>query len=213
MHTFSPAVSSARAPRAFVGRALGAIAGFGLVVTALFGAGTPAHAHDQLIDSVIEQTESGDASALRLTFSNNVLEVGTEMLVTDEAGGDAANGGPKVSGRDVTIALNAPLPDGSYRAVWRVVSSDGHPIEGGFSFDISDGAASELRTLDPASDSPAAEPGTALPSAEAPNPVLIGVLLGVGALLAAVVVIAAVVNRARKNAAASGASPHSPEQE
>lgn len=212
MNTFTPA---ARTRSSAAARASGVLAVMALVGAALFGAAAPAQAHDQLIDSVVEQADNGEATALRLTFSNSLLEVGTEMLVTDESGGDATNGVPKVSGPDVTLPLNAPLPDGSYRAVWRVVSSDGHPIDGGFSFDISDGAASELRTLDPASDAPAEDQAEgAVPiKAEAPNPVLIIGLLAVGAGVAAGVVIAAVIMRARRNTAARDASQDSPEQE
>lgn len=206
MHTSAPH----RHP--FTKTALGAVAALGLAVAALLAAAAPAQAHDQLIDSAIEQSDSGEATALRLSFNNNVLEMGTEMMVTDAAGGDATNGDPKVSGRDVTLPLNAPLPNGSYNAVWRVVSSDGHPIEGSFSFDVSDGKASELRGLDP-DDHDAADPNAPAGGSGDPDFSVFAPYLAIGAGLAAVIVLLAIVMRARKNAAARGTTQDSPEQE
>lgn len=207
-------------PRPFTVGAVGILAAIGLATAALFGAATPAQAHDQLIDSVIEQSDSGEATALRLTYNNNVLDVGTEVLITDVNGTDVTKGAPKVSGRDVTTALDAPLSDGSYRAVWRVVSSDGHPIDGGFSFDITDGEASPLRTLDPVGEEPAEhehedghEHEAAEEAVDGPNLTIIGPLLGVGAGLVAIVIAITVIVRARKNAAARNNSQNSPEQE
>ncbi len=212
--------NSAVIPRSFAVGATGIIAAIGLTTAALFGSATPAQAHDQLIDSAIEQSDSGEATALRFTYSNNVLDMGTEVLVTDADGTDATKGDPTVSGRDVITELDAPLSDGSYRVVWRVVSSDGHPIDGGFSFDISDGEASPLRTLDPAGDETAEhdhdhehEGEASEEEADGPNLSIIAPLLGVGAGLVVVVIAAAVIVRARKNAAASNDSHNSPEQE
>lgn len=213
MNSFPPAFSSPAA------RVAGAFAALGLIAAALFGSAAPASAHDQLIDSVVEESGAGEATALRLTFSNNVLEVGTEMLVTDEAGNDATGGSAQVSGRDVTVPLNAPLPDGSYRAVWRVVSSDGHPIDGGFSFDISDGAASPLRTLDLASPSQGDAADDAADAAEqpatsggdAPDFGVFAPYLIAGVVLAGGVVVAAVIMRARKNASGSATQDSSKE--
>ena len=230
-------------PRRFAAPAAGMIAALGIAAAALFAAPSPAHAHDQLIDAVIEQSESGEATGLRFTYSNNVLDMGTEVLVTDADGADVSQGDPTVSGRDVTIGLDAPLADGTYNTVWRVVSSDGHPIDGGFAFDIVGGDPSSLREIgaegeaatehDHADDSHADdshandshandddhayEDATATPisadTEDGPNFSIIGPLLGVGAGLAAVVILAAIIMRARKNAAERGASQNSSEQE
>ncbi|MGO3148189.1 MAG: copper resistance CopC family protein [Leucobacter sp.] len=136
MHTHTS--STQPRSRARIG-ALSALGALGLVAAALLGPASPAHAHDQLIDTVIETSDSGAAEAVRMTYSNNVLAVGTEVLIADSAGTNITSVDPVVAGPDVTQALPADLSDGTYNAVWRVVSSDGHPIEGGFSFHIEAG--------------------------------------------------------------------------
>lgn len=42
---------------------------------------------------------------------------------------------PRSSGSTVTLAL-PPLPDGAYVVSWRVVSADGHPVRGAFTFRV-----------------------------------------------------------------------------
>ena len=147
MRTHTQAASRPR--RARFG-ALGLAAALGLAVAALLGPASPALAHDQLIDVGFDTTDTGEASALRLTYSDNVLAVGTELYVTDADGGDVGSTPATVSGRDVVQLLDTPLADGDYRCVWRVVSSDGHPIEGGFGFDIASGKPGEITPLDAA---------------------------------------------------------------
>ena len=108
-------------------------------------AAAPAHAHDELVGtSVTAGADSGAAEAIVLSFNNEVLEVGTEIVVTGPDGSDATDGLPTVAGRDVTQALASPLNAGSYAMVWRVVSSDGHPIQGEFSLEISETGAGTL---------------------------------------------------------------------
>ncbi len=128
-------------------KALGVAGTLGLALAAFFAPASPALAHDQLVSTVMVTDDAGAAEAVRMTFSNNVLEMGTEVLVTDAAGTDVTSGEPEVAGPDVTQAFTQGLPDGAYNAVWRVVSSDGHPIEGGFSFNIENGVPGEIQIL------------------------------------------------------------------
>lgn len=115
------------------------LASFGLVL----GAASPALAHDELLDTTLEfDSTTQELSAITLTFSNNIMEVGTEIVVTDEAGGTVSTAAPEVSGPSVKQPLDAPLTAGSYQTVWRVVSSDGHPIQGVSAFEVNaDGSA------------------------------------------------------------------------
>lgn len=205
-----------------------------LAIAAMLGASAmllaapaaPAHAHDQLIGSQLETTEAGEVTGLKLSFSDNVLQVGTEIIVTDSNDKSIVNGSPKFAGRDVVQPLESPLPDGRYTSVWRVVSSDGHPIEGGFAFDITDGVAGEMLPLDATGEQPDATddktaegeqttpPGN--PAADSPDSLNFAIFLpfiGVGVGLAAIIVIAAVIVRGRKNAATRDTSQHSPEQD
>ena len=65
-------------------------------------------------------------------------------------------------GKSLMAALPPGLPNGAYAVTFRVVSADGHPIEGGFSFEIA--APEPASTPEPA---PAAEPE---PAPEAADP-------------------------------------------
>lgn len=107
-----------------------------LAGAATLGVAAPAFAHDTLVASAVVADDGERASAVRLTFSDSIIEVGTEIVITDADGDDATNGAAEVSGPDVTQPLAEDLEPGSYSGAWRVVSSDGHPIEGQFSLVI-----------------------------------------------------------------------------
>lgn len=117
-----------------------------LALAALVGVSTPALAHDELINTEILTGENGvPAEAVQLTFNNSVLEVGTEIVITGPDGSDATDGDPVTDGPHVTQQLAADLSAGDYQGAWRVVSSDGHPIEGAFVIAIAEDGTSELR--------------------------------------------------------------------
>ncbi|MFT4232969.1 MAG: copper resistance protein CopC [Leucobacter sp.] len=115
-----------------------------LAATPVLGVAAPALAHDQLEGTtVITDQADGSVDALRLTFSDSVLELGTEITVTGPDGADATDGAPQIDGPDVTQPLVDDLIPGDYLGAWRVVSSDGHPIDGGFSLTIPQDPAQE----------------------------------------------------------------------
>ena len=76
------------------------------------------------------------------------------MAVTDSAGTDLTAGAPVLDGVRVTQPL-AGTAVGVVDVTWRVVSSDGHPISGEFSFSVGDDSPSGPST------SPSAEPAAA----------------------------------------------------
>lgn len=123
------------------------VATFAIAAAALLASASPAAAHDELIGTTLDAGTDGSVASFTLTYSNDIVKIGTEVHVTDAQGADVAKNDPDVSGRNVTQQLAAPLADGRYDAVWRVVSSDGHPIEGGFSFEVTDGASTEVLPL------------------------------------------------------------------
>ncbi|KUF08235.1 copper resistance CopC family protein [Leucobacter sp. G161] len=212
MHTHTQIQSATRLPKTVAAIMIAATLGLGF---ALFSASTPAQAHDQLIDVEVETTDSGEAAALRLTFSDNVLEVGTEIHVTDPDGGDATNGLPTFSGRDVTQKFATPLSDGNYTSAWRVVSSDGHPIEGGFTFDIDNGQAGEVRPYTGEAEAkPEQQEQSAAEGAESSDSSGLSLPLAIGA--AAIVAVAVAIPlfiRMRKSAAsAEGTDPRTHEE-
>lgn len=117
-----------------------------------FGAAAPAYAHDQLIDTNIESTDEQGPVAVVLTFNNKPLAVGSELIVTGEDGENVVSGEIEVVDNSVRQALDAPLAPGSYEVVWRVVSSDGHPIEGTFEFEADTAAQGDAAGTDESTD-------------------------------------------------------------
>jgi len=74
---------------------------------------------------------------LTLTFSGELATDpgATELQVTDAAGTSLADGDPLVEGTAVTQALSGAA-SGVVTVLWKVVSSDGHPISGQFAFSV-----------------------------------------------------------------------------
>ena len=126
-----------------------------------------ARAHDTLIetspgqDAVVEDAPT----EVTLTFSAEVLDLPTTMVVTAADGDVVAEGTPAVDGQAVRLSLPSILPDGEYEVTWSVVSSDGHRTEDTYTFTLA--ADDDAAPPEPAAES-AATP-TAQPSAHAPG--------------------------------------------
>ncbi|MEV8146679.1 copper resistance CopC family protein [Arthrobacter sp. NPDC080073] len=138
------------------GRLPRAVAGFFLATLAAVLAlvpVSPASAHD-----VLEGTEPANGSVVatvpsvvRLTFNNTPIALGSQILVRDANGTNQADGPVSIVDNVVSQAVKADSPAGRYTVVWRIVSSDTHPIEGTFTFTAGPGATA-------VSGSPAAVP-------------------------------------------------------
>ncbi len=102
-----------------------------------------AAAHDQIIATSPTSGERlADApESLVLTFSGSLMSLGTDVLVLDSQEKDWADGEPSLDGEVLTQRLKTAMPDGEYSVRWRVVSSDGHPINGAYTFLVGDSAA------------------------------------------------------------------------
>jgi len=132
----------------------------------VFGTAAPALAHDTLKSSnPAKGAEVDSLDEVRLEFSNKVRM--PFVLVRGDGDAEYQSGKPEADGAVVTQAVKGPLPDGKYTIAYRVVSSDGHPIEGEIPFRVkgAEKAAEEA--------SPSAEPsdGAAEPAvSETPQP-------------------------------------------
>jgi methionine-rich copper-binding protein CopC len=121
-----------------------------LAAVFLFGGAQPASAHDSLVnsnppaDTMIDELPA----ELTLTFSAALIdgEGATAVEVTDASGTSVTDGEPVLDGALVTQQLVAQASAGEYHVVWRVVSSDGHPTSGEFSFTVTAGTPSEATT-------------------------------------------------------------------
>ena len=188
-----------------------AIAAAAVAIVAGLAFAAPASAHDTITSSspaADEQLASAPEQVV-LTFSNELLALeensGTAMTVADESGKDWVAGAPVVAADTVTVPLESGMPNGSYLVTWKVVSSDGHPTSGEYSFTIAaDESAAETAAPEesaaPTETEQAAEPEPTVtpistPVDAAPWPLIIG--LGVVVLAAVVVLVVVLVRRKR----------------
>ncbi|WP_282836527.1 copper resistance CopC family protein [Microbacterium flavum] len=170
---------------------------FGLVAAlALVLAAAPAWAHDELIGSDPAAGSEIDAlpSELTLTFSGVLMDEpgATEVVVTDATGASLVGGDPVLDGTRLTQPLTGSA-SGAVTVIWRVVSSDGHPVSDQFTFTVGDGSA-----VLPSASAPA-------PTATAPADSAPASLAGVWIIIALVAValggalVAVLVARARRS--------------
>lgn len=132
-----------------------------LTATSLFGM-SAAHAHDELISSnpADGATLVEAPSELELTYSGEIMDVdgANQVRVTSPTGQNVTDGAVDIEGTTVTQNLSA-TEEGQYTVAWRVVSSDGHPIEGTFTYTV--GEASTATPNAEAASSSAPEPSAA----------------------------------------------------
>ena len=107
-------------------------------------------AHD-----VLERTTPAEGTtvdrlpgAVVLTFSEQPLAIGAQVVVTGPSG-NVASGAPTIGGRDVTQALSPSAPAGDYTVTYRVTSGDGHPVSGSFAFHATVGLDGSTATAGP----------------------------------------------------------------
>jgi methionine-rich copper-binding protein CopC len=126
----------------FTRQLLSALLGALTLVAMLLTAG-PASAHDAAeSSSPADGTTVATAPAkVSITFNNTPLGLGSQIKVTDAAGTDWADGKVEIVDNVASQKLREGAPAGKYSVVWRVVSSDSHPIEGTFSFTATAAAA------------------------------------------------------------------------
>ncbi len=191
-----------------------------LAAAVLFVPATPASAHDELVstDPAADAVLEAVPQRITLTFSADVLTDpgATVVEVTDASGASLAEGAPEPSGTEVTQAL-AGSASGAVTVKWRVVSSDGHPIDGSFAFTVPEAAPTPTATPTTsasASPSPTASASAAPTEAETPAaaPVeessasspLPWILLAVALVIVAGVLVYVFASRGRRNAAGGG---------
>ena len=147
--------------------------------SALLLGAAPASAHD-----VAESTTPANGArvaevpaSVSITFNNRPLAIGSGVTVT--AGGENwADGAVEIIDNMAVQKLRPGAPAGEYTVVWRVVSSDSHPIEGTFKFTVSGTSTTTAGTTTPsgsAGASPSASAavptaGTAAPGTENTEP-------------------------------------------
>jgi len=129
-----PAHTALAAPRSFPALTLAAVM---LIVAAILLPALPAHGHDELIgsDPAADSTVETLPAAITLIFSANIATDpgASEVQVTDAAGTSLVSGAPSAAENVLTQELEGAA-SGLITVLWKVVSSDGHPISGKLSF-------------------------------------------------------------------------------
>ena len=99
-----------------------------------------AHAHAQITSSVPAKNQIVKVlpSLVWLEFDGDLLSFGDKQIhkitVTSSKRARVDIGGPIVGGARISTKLKAGLPAGKYFVSYRVVSEDGHPVEGSYTF-------------------------------------------------------------------------------
>lgn len=183
---------------------LGAIA---IATTAwlVLGTGLPVQAHAQLVGSTPPAGASlaTPPAEVELEFSEELLDLGGMIVVTDDAERSWVDGELVIEGTRARVALATGMPDGRYAIRWQVVSHDGHPISGTIPFTVGDVAA-----LPPAGPSVDVSAPDSAGSAETPDGVAVlrPVLIGLIGAAVAVTGYWLILRRRRRDAA-----PHTDE--
>lgn len=126
-------------------------------ITVALLSGSPAHAHATMV-STTPSTDEIVATApdqVVIEFNEPVSVVAAETGVIGPDGRLVSTEQIETDGSILTIALGDDLPNGTYLVSYRVISADGHPVPGGFSFSVGERTATPdksalARDIDPA---------------------------------------------------------------
>jgi methionine-rich copper-binding protein CopC len=115
------------------------------LVTTVMLTALPATAHEQLVDQEPRPGQILEAgiAEVKLSFSDDLIALdnsaGSEIVILDSNQNPINNGCAVVDGRSAIARADIDTP-GTYQVGWRVVSGDGHPISGNFSFVVENNA-------------------------------------------------------------------------
>lgn len=179
-----------------------------LAVFALLMSPTAAQAHDQLVQSDPAQDTSVSTvpDHVTLTFSGDITHVdnGNKVVVTDSHGKTVSNGETTVEGKDVTQKISSDAENETYKVAWRVVSQDGHPIEGVYNFTVGDGGSGDQAkpSNEASSDSSGGSDSSDAASSDSETkdsglPVWVSALIGAVIALGVLAVVALLIARVR----------------
>ena len=170
------------------------------VLAVLVPAG-PAWAHNELLGSTpaAGATLTSAPDTVSLSFAQKLNPDFTTIVLSDGALQRVPTSAPATDAGTGSVTPSTPLGNGVYTVAYRIVSKDGHVVQGSYQFTVADPAqpaAAVVTTAATAAQAPASPSGTGVP-----RPVLIGWVL-----LAVVVAAGAFVAYRRRRSAASRAA-------
>ncbi|WP_310376398.1 copper resistance CopC family protein [Catenuloplanes atrovinosus] len=148
------------------------------VAVAVLVPAAPAYAHNRLTSSTPAEGARLEAAPaqIALTFAESLNPVYTQVIVSDAAKARVAVSDPVVDGATATVTLAGAPAHGVYTVAYRVVSKDGHPVQGSYAFTVGSGVPSAApEVTDPAS--------TAAPPAAGGPPTGVVALVAIGAVV------------------------------
>lgn len=168
-------------------RFLAAIAAALLIV---IGAAGSATAHSALIGTTPAdgETLATAPAAITLQFNEEPLDGMVDIAVTDSTGAIVATNTAAVTGTEVALPWPGTIGAGDYTVAYRVVSADGHPITGTFTFTYTSEPTNPNETVT-VDEGVGAEVVTEVAESETGSnlPIVIGIaviaLVGIGGLL------------------------------
>ncbi len=126
---------------------------FGL--SAILGISAPANAHAELVEAspAADSLIGALPEYVDLTFGENIMTLdGSEgsniITVVDSNGAQVDDETIVVNAAVVSVGIKPGFGDGTYTVAYRVVSEDGHPIEGSYKFEV--GEAAQTNVIAPA---------------------------------------------------------------
>ena len=151
----------------------------------------PAAAHNALLSTTPADgaTVASMPTSVVLHFDLPSGRLGTSIAVLGPSG-DIAAGDPQLVDGDVRQAVDPGSPAGRYTVNWRVVSADGHPVQGSFSFSTANRA--------PGSAPPARPLAATSPPSTGTSGLTVLLVLGAALLAAATAVVVHRVVRSRR---------------
>jgi methionine-rich copper-binding protein CopC len=177
-------------------RIIAVLASLFLFSTGLIGGALPASAHADLVstDPVDGSVLESAPELITLSFNSNLLKSMAELAVSNSAG-ELIPGIVAESVQATASALwPADLPGDTYTIAYRIVSEDGHPVTGSFSFSYPDSVTDPQVTAmeTPSPENSAVEPtstssGSAGSESKSESGAMLGWVLGFIALALIVV--------------------------
>ena len=109
-----------------------------LAVACVLLLAAPGSAHAELVQTTPANGQRLETAPAKVTLafseSVNLLEDGISLL--DSHGATVSTPDPTVDGHTVTWPMPKHLRNGPYVVTWRVISADGHPVDGASSFGV-----------------------------------------------------------------------------
>ncbi|TDC63988.1 copper resistance protein CopC [Micromonospora sp. KC207] len=127
-------------------------------LVALLAPAAPAAAHNSLTAATpaAEARLATPPSEISVRFLQKLDPELTTIVLSDAARRVVPTGVPVVTGSRATVTVAEPLPDGAYTVAYRIVSTDGHPVQGSYRFTVAGPAAATTPAL--------AAPSTPIPT-------------------------------------------------